>query len=297
MAEEKHERVNMNWPPGLKDRIREHAGARGVTEFVVTACEVRLVDEDRVKTLEKEVDELRYLAQLLADRYVMGGDHEDREAFLMEVDLPSWMSTEGWPANLAKQVIREHVPLPPTPEERVPSPPPPVVGQAADEVRLSVEDVVGQDEPEFEEDEDLHRPMALTKPKAQADEAPKEIAFDAGPGNDLFNRVAEVAAQKGIDMSAAGLVPASQIQAPVHNHSWFRNEDDELQCGCGMWIDTSDKETYPNGIVRGPDGAAAVGVEAPEADEAPQPEPEPESEPTPAPALATRALDDFDVDF
>ena len=285
MAEEKHERVNMNWPPGLKDRIREHAGARGVTEFVVTACEVRLVDEDRVKTLEKEVDELRYLAQLLADRYVMGGDHEDREAFLMEVDLPSWMSTDGWPANLAKQVIREHVPLPPTPEERIPSPPPPVVGQ-------------GEPTPEPDpgpevEDDDLHRPMALTKPK--------EPLFEEG-GSSLFSRVAEVAARKGIDMSGAGLVPASQIQAPIHNHSWFRNEDGELQCGCGMWIDTSDKETYPNGIVRSLDGSAAEGVDAPEAEVGagvevvPEPTPEPVAA-APASAPTTRALDDFDVDF
>lgn len=210
MPDENVERVNMNWPNGLKDRVKAYAGARGLTEFTVTAVEVRLVDENRVQALESEVSELRYLVQLLADRYVMGGDHENREAFLMELTLPTWLSTEGWPENLARQVPREHVPLPaaePVTEERVPSLPPAPVGQPTsepdvpDNLEVAQEEMVEATAPQ---DEDLHKPMFMTGGEAEG----------AAPAGDMFERLRAKAAEKGIDVSGAGLVPASKVKAP-----------------------------------------------------------------------------------
>lgn len=314
--EKKHDRVNMNWPLGLKERVSEHVGARGLTEFVVGAVETRLVDEDRVKTLEKEVDELRYLAQLLADRYVMGGDHENRETFLMEVDLPSWIRTEGWPTDLAKQVQKDHIP-----EVHTPKPPAPVIGQPTKEyteaeLHAPSYAVAARESgkspmpasPEVLEaageqmitpggspagtytTEAIQTPVEEPEPAAPLG---RDNPVYAAPSESFLAKVQAKAAERGIDFAGTDLKPASAIQAPakppVHNHSWIRDDQGELHCDCGAFIDESDG---PPGIVR------EAGYVRPtwEVPTEPAPELEVPAE-APTPVVSERSLDDFDVDF
>jgi len=300
------ERVNMNWPTGLKERVRELVGTRGLTGFVVEAVETRLSGEDRVKSLEKEVDELRYLAQLLADRYVMGGDHEDREAFLMELELPTWLRTDGWPTNLARQV-----PKPDAPPVHVPKPPAPVVGQAPsaekeyteEELRRPSYEVARREagkspapaDPEIVEAVDTIDPDRAEGPTdedwAQAAQEREEAerpapmgrdnpAYEA-PSDDFLARVQAKAAEKGIDLGGAGLKTASSLEQP-HNHAFERTEDGNLRCACGTVIDQS---TTPPTLTQKAEVTSepAPALEVPSVDATPV-----------APA---RTLDNFEVDF
>lgn len=397
MSEDKKvDRVNMNWPLGLKDQVVALTGPRGVTKFVVEAVETRLTGEDRVKNLQKEVDELRYFTQLVLDRYVMGGDHENRESFLMELDLPAWLRSDGWPSELAKLIPRKDPVAEPVGEsdestERVPTQPPAPIGVPPlaveqPEGEVTVTEIEGTTLPPYTV-EDLHAPSYAVAREVQAGEpfahaagcmldtdhggtckVPHAFVHSAegsgkvcmaddcaegpdaevhqvetpvqndgetpvqngdspsrptGVSDDFLARVQRKAQEKGLDISGAGLKPASTIETPakpqVHNHSWIRHDDGELHCDCGARIDTSDKEAHPNGIVRevGPLADAAT-EPAPELQRDPEPAtpvaPEPESPATlagqpnpfadpdatgadPFPAPATRSLDDFDVDF
>ena len=103
------DRLTMAWPKGLKQQVREKNGPRGLTEFVVEAVELHLKGGagDTIKSQEKEVNELKWLVQLLADRIVMGGSDQDRREALMEVEFPSWVDTNGWPSEWARLVKPE----------------------------------------------------------------------------------------------------------------------------------------------------------------------------------------------
>lgn len=184
------ERVHMVLPEGMKERIRK-AGRGTLTAFITEACEERLTGLGSLRELEREVDHLRYLVQALADRYAVGGDKEDREAFLMEVDLPSWVVTEGWPRHLARQVLKEDE----TGRRPKPSAKPVLIdrgGKAAEEERTP------------------------TPPAFTTTQEPVQAQPPAGSkGADLFERVSQVASEKGLDLSASGLRPASEIPKPA----------------------------------------------------------------------------------
>lgn len=97
----------MLWPTELKDKVRETAGKRGITEFTIKAVGIHLgVDED-LTLVEKELNEVKHFAQRLADMAVMGGTAEERLQALMEVEFPSWVDTTGWPAPAAERVRPE----------------------------------------------------------------------------------------------------------------------------------------------------------------------------------------------
>lgn len=348
--EKKHDRVNMNWPIGLKDRVVEITGARGVTQFAIEAVEQRLSSEDRAQLLEKEINELRYFSQLVLDRYVMGGDHENREAFLMELDLPAWLRTEGWPSDLAKLVpVLDPISTPVLSEgQRVPTQPPaPITGEPKQEysdadLRAPSYVVAGTPKagkspmpasPEVLEamngaifvpgrhdfvrsaegsgkvcmadgcaegpDHEVHTGVQTPVETPAAAPLGRDNPSYVAPSDDFLARVQAKAAEKGIDVSGAGLVPASRVatpeKPPVHNHAWVRHDDKRLHCDCGAVIDEPTAE-HPAGIVREPveptswDPPAEVPTEpAPVLDV-------PAEVPTPV-APPARSLDEFDVDF
>lgn len=204
-------RVTMLWPTNLKDQVREKVGARGLTDFAVEAVGQHLTKADRQGDLQKEVNELKNLAQLLADRVAMGGDYQDRRAALMEVELPPWIDTQGWPDDLAELVRPELLTL----EEPVPAPVVEPVEPEPEKATTSTQD---------DEDEDLHRPMFMTgRPKEKAPEEPVEpvapveprpLPHDAG-GDDLLARVRAKALEKGVDLGDMPMKKASEIEPPA----------------------------------------------------------------------------------
>lgn len=225
MTEKDTARVNMNWPAALKERVTEAVGQRGLTTFAVAAVEEKLSSIDAQKRLEgeveglrKEIDETRYLAQLLADRFVMS---DDRRSALMEVDLPSWLETNGWPDELAALVPKVDPEIAAAYDV-----PPDQIDQIDPEAVDLVTPSTGVEEPV--EDEDLHRPMFMTgraepdQPQGEPDPAvgitdeerqALELPHDT-QGDDLLERIRAKAAEKGLDIDQARLKPASQIPTP-----------------------------------------------------------------------------------
>lgn len=113
VEEKPNERVTMEWPKELKAKVRDKVGPRGLTEFVVEAVGIHLAGtNERIKEQELELNSTKHLVQLLADRLAMGGDPVDRLSSMMEVELPSWVDTTGWPNEYAKLVKSDLVEAP-----------------------------------------------------------------------------------------------------------------------------------------------------------------------------------------
>lgn len=103
-----NERVTMEWPKELKAQVRDKVGPRGLTEFTIEAVNIHLSGtNERIKEQELELNSTKHLVQLLADRLAMGGDPVDRLSSMMEIDLPAWIDTTGWPNEYAKLVKPE----------------------------------------------------------------------------------------------------------------------------------------------------------------------------------------------
>lgn len=108
--EETTERVTMVWPKTLKKQVRDKVGPRGLTEFALDAVAIHLQGgAETVKSLEIELNSTKHLVQLLADRIAMGGDSVERLSAMMELELPHWLDTTGWPNEYAKLVKPELV--------------------------------------------------------------------------------------------------------------------------------------------------------------------------------------------
>lgn len=93
-------RVAMNFPKDLKAEIQEITGVRGMTAWVVEACQERLSGvpgETRVLGPTSELMEARKLAQLLADHLAHSEDTPIPHRVLQETELPTWLSQEEWP--------------------------------------------------------------------------------------------------------------------------------------------------------------------------------------------------------
>jgi hypothetical protein len=167
----------MVWPKSLKERVRDQVGSRGLTEFVLEAVEAHLDEGARaaIQQAGKEVNQLKWLVQQLADRVAMGGDSDKRLSGLMELELPEWIETKGWPRDMAQRVRPEPVQLEPAPDP--------------DKVVVA---------------EKVERP----KPVEPAPE-PKKVSAD-----DLLSKVMAKAQQKGVALADIGLKPASEIERP-----------------------------------------------------------------------------------
>lgn len=255
MSDEETTRITQIWPVALKEEVQGKAGKRGMTEFTLAALRTRLAGEDRAKILERELSEVKYLAQLLADRYAMGGSAADRESALMEVELPSWMDTTGWPEALAKQV--------PTPTGRKRS-------DAETKAKVALIEPVETEPTRIPETnvgscpfyrngkqcnlEPKHDGDHDNGTETWSDSVPKE----APKSGDLLARVQAKAAEKGVEIGDGILKPASQIEPPKadpvdaldqaeqaqvngiaqepHNHE-FARVDGVLVCECGGRIE------------------------------------------------------------
>lgn len=221
----------MVWPAELKDRVRDKVGSRGLTEFVTEAVDLHLRGgADALAALEKELNETKNLAQLLADRTVMGGSNVDRLEAFMELELPSWMDTSGWPSEFAKRVHPETaeefdakleagepvVLLPELPPEVVrdePTPQPEVTtcthcgGEGCEQCNSVGEWLA---DPKTTVEEKVEKFEALSP---QETTGPDEDEFFAQKtsGSDLF---AKVMAATGGDPLMNELKPASEVPAP-----------------------------------------------------------------------------------
>lgn len=225
------ERVAMYWPIELKGRVRETAGDRGLTKFVIAAVEAKLGTRDEHQVDVKELGEARSLVQSLADAIVRFGDYEDPYERLLEIGLPSWVDTTGWPAELASTVpADDSTPEPVKEPERVETP-------TADQVEANPDD--GPDEEREYSDEDLRRPLFMTGDKADKVE---DLPHDQ-QGDNLLER-----------LQAKGLIkPASEVivkDAPAEE---------------------SEQPSIPESTVEVPEPEAAVGASAAELGAAAEP--------------------------
>lgn len=99
-------RVVMNWPKELKEQVRAATGGErgGLTDFVLKAVNLHLGNDSDIQGLEVQLGEARHFTQQLADQLVLGGGPEERLQFLMELQFPDWIQTQGWPEAYAERV-------------------------------------------------------------------------------------------------------------------------------------------------------------------------------------------------
>lgn len=99
------ERVVQLWPRELKEQVKEVAGKRGLTEVTIKAVKIHLGVDADLTAVEKELNEVKFFAQQMADQVVLGIESpEQRLQALMELEFPSWIDTSGWPKSFADRV-------------------------------------------------------------------------------------------------------------------------------------------------------------------------------------------------
>lgn len=208
MADEETERVNMVWPKSVKERVRDKVGNRGLTEFVLEAVDLHLVGDtaERLQLAGKETNELKWLVQQLADRVAMGGDSDVRLQGLMELELPSWIETAGWPKEAADRVRPDLAPkVKPEPDGTV------VVSEVVPAKPIK--------EPEVKD-------SALVAATASEVKA---------VGDDMLAKVMAKAKEKGVDLASIDLKPASEVEAPEP-----KTPAPLPECVCGAVIDSEE---------------------------------------------------------
>lgn len=215
-------RVSMEWPADLKEQVREVVGSRGLTDFTVQAVRTRLADRPENQDLHKELNETRDLTQRLADAIVRFGGDEDPLSRIVELELPAWIDTTGWPEAYVQAVRIED----PTPEPVGVQAEKPFHEQRAEHGLEPVDVPTCPKHPEVAiapggfcgkcglDDEDLHSPMFMTGKKPPAETPPvttPDLPHDRQGGNSLLDRVREKALEKGVDIDGANLKPASSL--------------------------------------------------------------------------------------
>jgi hypothetical protein len=180
-------RISMLWPETLKEKVRERVGSRGLTDFTIGAVEAKLGIHDAHRADSRELNEVKDLAQRLADALALGGDYEDRVSAMRLLELPAWVQTIGWPDDLAAVVHVED------------SEPEPIVSTSPPEPDQS------DSEDKIVESSDL---PAIGDPDTIRS-APRGVRT-----TDLLERIQAKAAEKGVDLSGIELKAASSIEAP-----------------------------------------------------------------------------------
>lgn len=206
---EEYDRVNMQWPAGLKEVVRKRVGPRGLTEFVVDAVQIHLT-QDGYAGVAEDLRLARQLAQRLANTLVTMNDPTARMSFLMNVEFPEWIDTSQWPPELVRRLNesgdQEAVPEPdpePIVEKPVPVDPAAEVPQLAQihEVRLErVEDPDPTEAP-AEKEPESGKPDPLIQPL--------DLPHDAN-SDDLFSRLKGSGALK-----SASEIPKPAPKAPA----------------------------------------------------------------------------------
>lgn len=199
--EEATERVTMVWPKDLKDEVRDKAGQRGMTDFIMEATRLHLGVSADLDATTTQLNEAKHLVQLLADRLVMGGEHDDRLQALMELELPAWIDTTGWPTPMA-ELVHPEVPTAPLVGDPVtvthapPKTPPPAVDELPEPGEA--------------------QPPVPDKPEPSAPEVstPVDLPHDKqGPRDDLFAKVMAKTGGKLADVP--GLKVAADVEPPA----------------------------------------------------------------------------------
>lgn len=219
------ERVSMQWPAELKAQVRERVGARGLTEFVIEAVETHLAggsSREQAQAEAQEINELKWLAQQLADRAAMGGSNEERRSSLMELELPEWLSTAGWPVDIANLVR-------PAPLKECPNHP-----------RYMLTD--GEECRQCKLEREAQEAEAEAGPAPVAPEPEVERARVSG--DDHLMRVMEMARKKGVDVASIDLKPASAIPQPDPKPP----TDEEAQEAIEVMEEVVTIATTPDGI-------------------------------------------------
>lgn len=170
--------------------------------------EARLAGHDARVAGGAELEDVRFLAQQLADLAVRGGERAERFESLQELELPQWIDVTGWPEDMAALV--------PAPDEPEPAP-----------------------EPEPEPEPEPSEPVAPAPP-ASTTPTP---ADPEGPAGDLLARIRDKAAEKGVDLTGLDLKPASTIAVaekapeptePPLEDSTAGGSDDCPNCGAPL---------------------------------------------------------------
>ena len=236
MSEKKETvRVNMLWPVDLKAQVKDKVGDRGLTGFTLEAVRARIESGGVIDGFEKDRraalsarDEARAVAQSLADSIAAGwpvGDEFDQRYALASANLPDWIDTTGWSTEFAALVRDDSTDEGLDLESDAGRPE--VKTLTAEEVGFKLlpetpggdGEVSGSGESRVaEDDEDLHRPMALTKPAVPAETppvTPVDLPHDRqGRKDDLLAKVMGKAAEKGIDLGDANFKSASDLPKP-----------------------------------------------------------------------------------
>lgn len=207
--EEETARVSMYWPKDLKDAVREKGGPRNITEFTIEAVRIHLEKDPDIAELHEQLNQAKYTVQLLADRLVMGGEHSDRMQALLEVELPDYLDTTGWPPAFAERV------------RPVPSMKPVTIHEDAEAFVAHLDKIARDDdpidpaeiEPEVKVVETIPAQASAMMEKAESPRT-KELldAVSSGGEDDFFSKIMS---KTGQDLSGVpGLKPASALKQP-----------------------------------------------------------------------------------
>lgn len=270
------ERVTQLWPKELKAKVRAAAGDRGMSEFTIEAVSIHLgVDQDLTATT-KELNEVKHFAQQLADQVVLGIESpEERIQALMELEFPSWISTEGWPAVYAERVRplpfheeREKAGFPPVEAPTCPVHPEVAIAPGGfcgkcgpTVVRRDPADEDRKPEPVVEpfETSEPDR-VAVFNEAVELTEATPDPVLDANR-DDLFARMMAKTGGKLEDVP--GLKVASQVEAPAKPDCDIQepHDDHETRTGrcpgvgpaeepSGLYVDDDDQaqESRDSGV-------------------------------------------------
>jgi hypothetical protein len=130
----------------------------------------------------------------------MGGDDDDRRQALMEVELPEWLVTTGWPTEMANLV----------------RPPAPTASPVAPE------------------NPDVQTPVQISDEEPATAEGERDDLFAR-----IAKRTGQPVDPGFKDLQRASDLDAPEKPKDHHNHAWERT-DGILCCTCGAWIDDGD---------------------------------------------------------
>jgi len=214
----------MLWPESLKEQVRERVGGRGLTRFTLEAVQAKLNTHDVHQADSKELNQVKDLAQRLADAIAMGGDYEDPEETLRYIDLPSWIQTVGWPDSTARVVSPEDSTSELVDQESdEPEPPePPDHPFDPSHTGMVCEHLVFRDGggdqcglPPEAHTSGVYDADGYVKPELPAVGDPDTIRSTppkAAVAGSLLERIQAKAAEKGVDLSGVDLKPASTVR-------------------------------------------------------------------------------------
>ena len=201
-------RVSMLLPTPLKDKARAIGGERGMTRVVINALTYYLntnpVAVGEGVELEKDYERNRYFAQELMDLIAISETHEEIMDGFSEIEVPLWITTDGW-SNRVSSRVKWAPEAPKKAKDWIEDP------DITPEDKVARFEALGPETlgPDPEVEDGVEIPEPVVTPKSEVFKAA------AAGSSDLLERIKAKAAEKGVDVDAANLVPASQIAQPA----------------------------------------------------------------------------------